>query len=260
AAPGHGGGDALRAARRARVRQRVRGGRMAVPLPDGDVAPDGAAAGQVSARDRSRARRAHSPALRRPARRSGCRDAPLTPGLRPVHVAFLTCEYPPLPSGGIGTSVRTLARALAAAGHRVTVLGWGHDARFDDEGVRVVMQPAARVPKSGWLANRLRAHRTLSALVEHEGLDIVEAPDWCGPSAGVRPPCPVVIRCHGSALYFARLLGERVSRRAAAAEWLALRQAAAIVAVSRFTASETRRLFRLTRPIGTIPNGIDLRR
>jgi len=176
-----------------------------------------------------------------------------------VHVAFLTCEYPPLPSGGIGTSVRTLARALAAAGHRVTVLGWGHDARFDDEGVRVVMQPAARLPKSGWLANRLGAHRTLRALVEHEGLDIVEAPDWCGLSAGIRPACPVVIRCNGSALYFARLLGERVSRSAAAAEWLALRQAAAVVAVSRFTASETRRLFRLRRPIGTIPNAIDPR-
>lgn len=176
-----------------------------------------------------------------------------------MHVAFLTCEYPPLPSGGIGTSVRTLARALAAAGHRVTVLGWGHDARFDDQGVRVVMQPATHVPKSGWLVNRLGAHRALGALVEHEGLDIVEAPDWCGPSAGVRPACPVVIRCNGSALYFARLLGERVSRRDAAAEWLALRQAAGVVAVSRFTASETRRLFRLRRPIGTIPNGIDLR-
>jgi glycosyltransferase involved in cell wall biosynthesis len=174
-----------------------------------------------------------------------------------MHVGYLTCEYPPMPSGGIGTSVRALARAVVRAGHRATVLGWGHDAHFDDEGVRVAMLPASPVPRMGWLANRVSMHRALKALAAHDGLDIVEAPDWCGPSAGLAPGCPIVIRCNGSALYFARLLGEPVRRSVVAAEWLALRRAAGVVAVSRFTASETHRLFRLPRPVGTIPNGID---
>ncbi len=165
-----------------------------------------------------------------------------------------------MPSGGIGTQLRNLARNLVARGHRVTVVGWGEATRFDDEGVRVRFMGHTRVPRMGWLLNRRRALRELVRLDREEGLDIVEAPDWCGPSAGMRPPCPVVIRCHGTATYFAHLLDERPRPTVRWAEQLALGRADGVVAVSRFTAELTRRLFRLREPIGVIPNGIDLAR
>ncbi len=177
-----------------------------------------------------------------------------------MHVGFLTNEYPPLPSGGIGTSVRNLARALVAAGHRVTVVGWGPEARFEDGGVRVRFLGETRLPSLGWLLNRARARAKLLRLVEKEGLDVVEAPDWCGPSAGIRLPCPIGVRCHGSATYFASLLDERVRPGVMLAERMALEGADGLASVSRFTADRTRELFGLVDRFRVIPNGVDLSR
>ena len=177
-----------------------------------------------------------------------------------MHIGFLSLEYPPLPSGGIGTSVRTLARSLVAQGHRVTVVGWGARADFEDEGVRVRFLGDARVPKMGWLLNRRAARLELARLCEEEGLEVVETHDWCGPSAGIDLPCPVAVHCHGSATYFAHLLREPVRRSVRWAEALALRRADAVVSVSRFTAETTRALFDLDRSIEVIPNGVDLAR
>ena len=263
-----------------------------------------------------------------------------------MHIAFLTSEYPPLPCGGIGTNVRNLARAMVAAGHRVTVIGWGPQTAFEDEGVRVRFLGHTRLPKLGWFLNRRRAAREINRLVREEGLDIVEAADWCGMSAGLRPAasgkrqaergqglavqgsgtqrfcsspdneqqatdnapaasrlplapyrlahflvrhcgfsiaCPLVIRCNGSATYFAylqqlqdRLQGvpggweDAIPLRRRCQEYygttstasneqlplsvkplvrwtegLALRQASSIVAVSRFCADTTAELFGL---------------
>jgi glycosyltransferase involved in cell wall biosynthesis len=175
-----------------------------------------------------------------------------------VHIGFLTPEYPPLPSGGIGTSMKNLARALVARGHRVTVVGWGPRAELEDEGVRVRFLGHTRVPRMGWLVHRREARRELLRMVEKEGLDVVEAPDWCGPSAGIRLPCPLAIRCHGSATYFADLLGERVRTSVAWAERLALQRADGLAAVSRFTAERTRELFALPERFQVIANGIDV--
>jgi len=175
-----------------------------------------------------------------------------------MHIAFLTPEYPIGPCGGIGTSVRNLGQALSKRGHRVTVLGWGRRADLEDEGVRVRFLAATRLPRLGWFANRLAARRELNRMAAQESLQIVEAADWCGMSAGIQPTCPVVIRCHGSAAYFAHLLNEKVRPSVRAAERLALSQAAGIVAVSAFTARQTTELFGIDRQVGVIPNGIDL--
>jgi glycosyltransferase involved in cell wall biosynthesis len=177
-----------------------------------------------------------------------------------MHVGFLTTEYPPLPAGGIGTSVRNLARALVAHGHRATVVGWGREAEFDDAGVRVRFLEESRVPRMGWLLNRAAARRELARLVEEEELDVVEAPDWCGLSAGIDLPCPLAIRCNGSSTYFAEILGERARRRVTLAERLALERADGLAAVSRFTADRTRFLFGLPDRFEIIPNSVDTAR
>jgi glycosyltransferase involved in cell wall biosynthesis len=86
----------------------------------------------------------------------------------------------------------------------------------------------------------------------------VEAHDWCGLSAGIQPGCPIVVRCHGSSVYFGAMLNEPVRRSVRLAEQTALRGASAVAAVSRFTATETARLFGLQRPVAVLPNGVDL--
>lgn len=174
-----------------------------------------------------------------------------------VNIAFLTSEYPPLPHGGIGTSIRNLARALVTDGHQVTVLGWGQSAEFEDQGVRVHFLGDKTFPKMGWFLNRRYAQKELNRLVRAREIDIVEAQDWCGLSAGMRLDCPLTIRCHGSATYFAHLLHERVRPSVRWAESLALKEADSVVAVSKFTAESTRQLFGLMKSVEVIPNGVD---
>lgn len=175
-----------------------------------------------------------------------------------MHVVFLTIEYPPLPSGGIGTSVRNLARALVAQGHRVTVIGVGPETKFVDQGIEVRFIGETHVLKIGWLWDIRRVQRELNRLVREEGAQIVEAHDWGGVSAGLRLACPLVVRCHGTDTYFAHLLRKKVRPSVRWAESLALKQADDVVAVSRFTADVTRRLFQLRDEVGVIPNGIDV--
>lgn len=177
-----------------------------------------------------------------------------------MHIGFLTLEYPPLPTGGIGTSMRTLGRALVAQGHRVTVVGWGPRLETEDEGVRVRFLGDSALPKMGWLLNRLSVRRELVRLAGKEGLDLVATHDWCGPSAGLSLPCPVAVHLHGSATYFAHLLAEEVRPSIHVAEGVALRGASGLASVSRFTADTTRRLFGLERPIEVIHNGVDVER
>ena len=177
-----------------------------------------------------------------------------------MHVGFLTLEYPPLPSGGIGTSLRTLGRTLVAQGHRVSVVGWGPRLDTEDEGVRVRFLGDSALPRMGWLLNRLAVRSELVRLVEKEGMDLVATHDWCGPSAGLSLPCPVAIHLHGSATYFAHLLGEELRPSIHLAESVALRRASGLASVSRFTAETTRRLFGLEKPIEVIPNGVDVER
>ncbi len=175
-----------------------------------------------------------------------------------MHIAFLTSEYPPLPSGGIGTSIQNLSRELVKQGHRVTVLGWGKKTEFEDHGVRVRFLEATRIPKMGWLINRIFAAHELNRMVHEEGLDIVEAPDWLGLSAGMKLDCPLVIRCNGSDTYFGSLLGYKPRWSIYQAEKMSLHQAQGVVSVSSFTAEITQKLFHLKKTIGVIPNGINL--
>ena len=177
-----------------------------------------------------------------------------------MHIGFLTLEFPPLPSGGIGTSLRTLGRALVAQGHRVTVVGWGPRLDTEDEGVRIRFVGDSALPRMGWLLNRWAVRRELVRLAEKERLDLVATHDWCGPSAGLSLPCPVAVHLHGSATYFAHLLGEEVRPSIHLAESVALRRASGVASVSRFTADTTRRLFGLERPIQVLPNGVDVQR
>ncbi len=175
-----------------------------------------------------------------------------------MHIGFITNEYPPLPSGGIGTSIRNLGRALVQQGHRVTVVGWGQKIEFEDQGVKVRFLQETHTPKMGWLLNRNFAAHELNRMVREEGLDIVEAPDWGGLSAGMNLDCPLVICCNGSDTYFGSLLGYRPRLSVWLAEWLGLHRANGIIGVSKFTANKTQRIFHIASPFQVIPNSIDL--
>ncbi|OYQ44249.1 glycosyltransferase family 4 protein [Flavobacterium aurantiibacter] len=175
-----------------------------------------------------------------------------------MHIVYLTSHYP-LPNaksvGGIGTSVRNLAVALAQK-HAVTVVVYGQecDAVIKDEGVEVRFLSVKCIAGFTWLLTRLRIRKLLKSLPK---IDIIEAPDWDGITAFVPLPAPVVVKIHGSDTYFCHLEGRKVKKWNFIREKLALKSAAGIVSVSTFAGRTTAELFGLKKPVTTIFNGVD---
>ena len=180
--------------------------------------------------------------------------------MSPLHVVFVSIEYPPDPySSGIGTYTKTVAEGLAARGHRVQVITrgvLGAASRAVVNGVTVhrvwperpplpsVFTPlgtAALALRSA--AIELRYRRRLAALLErlvrHEGVDVIEAADHAAEPAFYRPRrhprVPFIVRLHIPAAVtelFDRNLPEGVRRVLRAFERRYLRAATHLSAVS----------------------------
>ncbi|HET7451973.1 MAG TPA: glycosyltransferase family 4 protein [Thermoanaerobaculia bacterium] len=180
-----------------------------------------------------------------------------------MKIAFVCGEYPPGPHGGIGTMTRLLARSLAEAGHSVRVAGV-YPASYpapdyeEDEGVRVwrLREPRNRF---GWVPARVALFRLIETWAKGGEIDLVEAPDYQGYTAGWPAlPIPVVVRLHGSASYFAAETRRPIKRTAYWIESRALRRADYWCSVSRYTAERTKSLFRLPGgPHAVLYNPVD---
>ena len=90
-----------------------------------------------------------------------------------MHVCMLSAEYPPR-WGGMGSTVYHLSAALAAKGHRVTVItrsGGGKPPRVD--GVTVTEVPWAMIPMEFTRSYGRWALRALEKLHEREPVDVI---------------------------------------------------------------------------------------
>jgi glycosyltransferase involved in cell wall biosynthesis len=168
-----------------------------------------------------------------------------------MKICFVCCEYPPSPHGGIGTATQSLARELVRLGHKVRVVGIrdrgdstpAHDV---DCGVQVLRLPHPSVRRLGWIWRRYSLYREVAAAARRGDVDLVEAPDFEGWTAGwMRLPVPVVVRLQGSATYFSHETGLSIDRWTFKMEQMTLQQASFHCSVSRYTAEVTRRLFQL---------------
>lgn len=177
-----------------------------------------------------------------------------------MKVCYLTPEHPPMRSGGIGAAIVARSRALVAAGHEVVVLALGPEQTVFDHGVQVRFAPVRHPPRLGWLVVPRALHRRVAEAVRTEGVDVVVAPDWIGIAAGVRPTCPLVVECHGSATYFGDELAEPVRRLVRRSERRAMRAADLVTSVGDHVATRTQALFGLAARPTVVPNGVDLGR
>ena len=147
-----------------------------------------------------------------------------------LRICFICGEYPPARHGGVGVATQSLARALARRGHEVRVIGIraAEDGSADserDEGVRVERLSRCNWPKIGWLKARYHLYRQVAQWAQAGEIDLVEAPDYEGWTAGWRAlPVPVVARLHGSASYFAAERGRPLSTVLYRVERMALRR------------------------------------
>jgi hypothetical protein len=127
-----------------------------------------------------------------------------------VKIAFLTPEYPHEmtgKSGGLGTSILNLATGLVKLGHQVSVLVYqqNEDAIFEEDGITVYQIKNIKVKGLSLLLTQQKVQRLINKLYAEKKLEIVEAPDWTGFTAFLRPKCPLVIRLNGSDTYFCHL-------------------------------------------------------
>src|SRR5262245_24697853 len=174
-----------------------------------------------------------------------------------MKICFVCSEYPPGPHGGIGSLVQTLARALAAHGHKVRVIGV-YDVGYpapdyeEYEGVRVWR---LREPRHhfGWIRARWQLFQTLSLWSRQGEIDLVEVPDYQGWAAGwPRLPVPVLVRLSGAHSFVASAQGLPVSTFVRWIEKATLRRADSYSSVSRYVADKTRTVFSLSNKSDTI--------
>lgn len=180
-----------------------------------------------------------------------------------MHIGFLTPEYPHSrfgPSGGLGTSIRNLAASLVRKGEKVTVFVYGQkkDEAFQEEGIHFLGISQIKYPVFGWYLYRKYLEKILNKTCLREGIDLIEAPDWTGISAFMKLKVPLVIRCNGSDAYFCELEGRKQKAKNRFFERKALSAADRVLAVSAFTARETKRILGLNKEIEVIPNSLEV--
>ena len=179
-----------------------------------------------------------------------------------MKIAFLTPEYPHPKtgrSGGIGTSIFNLSRALSAMGHSISVLVYEQDTDdyFVDEGIHFYKIKNIKIKGLSLIFTQKKVQRLINTLYNSGKIDIVEAPDWTGFTAFIRPKCPLVIRENGSDTYFCYLDNRKVKYKNKFLEKRALKNADGIISVSAYTGNLTNELLGLNRAFTVIPNSID---
>ena len=182
-----------------------------------------------------------------------------------MHLAFLTSEYPHPrtgPAAGIGTSIKNMVTALTKKGVDISVFVYSQkeDAVFTEGGIKIHLIKHQKFRLFGWYLYRKFLQNYMNKHIALEKIDAIEAPDWTGISAFMKLHCPLVIRMNGSDAYFCKLENRLQKKKNFWFEKMALEGADHLLAVSWFTAEETRKIFRLKREIVVIPNSVDVQR
>ncbi|SIT96200.1 Glycosyltransferase involved in cell wall bisynthesis [Epilithonimonas bovis DSM 19482] len=183
-----------------------------------------------------------------------------------MHIAFLSTEYPHAtlpPAGGIGSFVKSMAYALTAKQHLVTVFLIGNqldDKIWNDGAVKIIQIGTPEKNKFSFLFNRLKIAHVIKQNVLSLQIDLLECPDWEGWHAFVKVKIPIVTRIHGSVSYFNHLENKQRSRMMYFLEKRALMRSDAIIAVSNFAGQLTEQLFRTGKSYKVIYNGVDMQK
>ena len=177
-----------------------------------------------------------------------------------MHIVYLCSEYPPVPHGGIGSFVQTLARSLVKIGHRVSVVGFYaqvSDSTEDDQGVRVYRLAWRNHPLISVPENNLRLQRILQAIHADTPIDIVEGQENAFAFFPKKTSWKKIIRMHGGHTFFATELGESFYVRKMMMEKCSFRKADSICAVSNYVSTITLKLLKLDKKVTILPNPVD---
>ena len=181
-----------------------------------------------------------------------------------LKVGLITSEYPHPKvkhAAGIATSIKNLAVTLVKKELRVIVFVYQQD--VDEvviaEGVEIHLIKSKNYPFFGWFLSRKHIQNYVNSIVEKEGINILEAPDWTGITAFMKFKVPLVIRFHGSDAYFCKLDGRTQKFKNKWFELSAVKRASAFIAPTTYAGDETGKLFNLDKnKIKTIHYGLQI--
>lgn len=181
-----------------------------------------------------------------------------------MKIAFLTPEYPHPEvkhAAGLGTSIKNLVEALVAQGVQVTILVYGQtrDVVFEEKGIVFHLIADKKYRLGKWFCYRKYLQNYTNKVIQKEGIDLIEAPDWTGITAFMRFKVPLVIRFHGSDTYFCHLEQRHQKWKNRWFETIAVRRAQAYIAPTKYAGEVSAKLFGLSeQKVKTIHYGLDL--
>lgn len=180
-----------------------------------------------------------------------------------MNILYICHEYPPAKHGGIGSFVQSISKNLTNAGHNVFVIGFCNEPEYigasDIDGVYVErIAPLKRFPLS-WRIDRKTLEKRVRKLVQEKNIDIIEVTDYVvDNSTWGKMPVPVVMRLHGSQIYFAKELGRPINNTILKLEQEAFKKIDYICSVSEYTANKTQIALNHKFDYKVIYNPIDL--
>lgn len=179
-----------------------------------------------------------------------------------MKILFICNEYPPYKHGGIGSFTRDIAEGLVAKGQQVTVWGLYNNVSItlleNINGVTVIRHPYTGIKsKFKQLHFIYILNQELKHYLKITKFDIIECQEWQGllPLGLAHPG--YVLRLHGAAIFFDKLLNRPGNRLMHLLEKFTINNAKNIVAVSNYCGRETLIMVGCKRAFTVIYNGVN---
>ncbi|CAN5669126.1 hypothetical protein BH11BAC3_BH11BAC3_19340 [soil metagenome] len=182
-----------------------------------------------------------------------------------MKILYICNEYPPYKHGGIGSFTRDIAEGLASNGQDVTVWGLYNTTETLIEevinGVHVFRNPYKPIKSRFQQLHFIyQLNNQLKQFLKLHNFDIVECQEWQGLLPfGLNHP-GYVVRLHGAAVFFDKLLNRPGNRMMHWLEKHTIKKAGHIIAVSDYCGDVTLKLVSVKKKYTVIYNAVNAAR
>ena len=181
-----------------------------------------------------------------------------------MRILYVCNEYPPGVHGGIGSFTRDIAEAMFSKGHQVTI--WGVYSGLNESicevinGIQVLREAGLEANgRFGSIRYRWVFQRLLKQYLKKNEFDIVECQEWLGLLPFSLNHKGFVVRLHGAAIFFDKLLERKGNRLAHWFEKQMLANSKNLIAVSDYCGAETLKICGLeNKAYKVVYNAVDI--